>query len=215
MSLTVPYGFDQQHYKIEEYNPQIDAAIGLNSHALEYADKMDKVIRTKNITTGLLFYLPILLKDNYDTIDMKTTRASMSLKDFQPKADAPPVKVLRDAETIILGKANLHELALEGISVSSYAGQTLNPHDLTRTPGGSSGGTGAAIAASFAVFGTGTDTVYQLVEESRPIGRSLEDGATALTVMANIGYDPRDNTTALVPKSVVGADYPEHYVEDD
>lgn len=61
-----------------------------------------------------------------------------------------------------MGKTNLHELALEGLTVSSLGGQIINPYDFTRTPGGSSGGTGAAIASSFAVFGTGSDTVNSL-----------------------------------------------------
>jgi Asp-tRNA(Asn)/Glu-tRNA(Gln) amidotransferase A subunit family amidase len=70
----------------------------------------------------------------------------------KPLADAPAVSALRKAGAIILGKTNLHELALEGLSVSSLGGQTVNPYDHTQTPGG----TGAAIATSFAVFGTGT-----------------------------------------------------------
>ncbi|KAK2767319.1 hypothetical protein FQN53_006510 [Emmonsiellopsis sp. PD_33] len=222
--------------RIEAYNPQINAVVSLNAHALDYADEMDARLRAGN-ATGPLFCIPILLKDNYDTSDMKTTGSCLALKDAQPAADAPSVKAFRDAGAIILGKANLHELALEGISVSSLGGQTLNPYDLTRTPGGSSGGTGAAIAASFAVFGTGTDTVNSLrspasanslfsVRPTRglitragiipisytqdvigPIGRSLKDVAIALTVMAGIGYDPRDNTTALVPGSLAGVDY--------
>ncbi|KAL2363527.1 hypothetical protein RJZ56_003526 [Blastomyces dermatitidis] len=222
--------------RIEEYNPKINAVVSLNPRALEYADDMDKAFGENN-ANGSLFCIPILLKDNYNTVDMKTTGSSRALKDSQPTADAPSVKALRDAGAIILGKVNLHELALEGLSVSSLGGQTLNPYDLTRTPGGSSGGTGAAIAASFAVLGTGTDTVNSLrspasanslfsIRPTRglisrtgvipvsytqdvlgPIARSLKDAATALTVMANIGYDPQDNATALVPESVLGVDY--------
>ena len=138
---------------------------------------------------------------------------------------------------IILGKANLHELALEGLSVSSLGGQTVNPYDLTRTPGGSSGGTGAAIAASLAVFGTGTDTVNSLrspasanslfsIRPTRglvsrtgiipisytqdaigPIARNLNDLAIALNVMTSVGFDANDNTTALIPGEAVGVDY--------
>ncbi|KKZ65759.1 hypothetical protein EMCG_08434 [[Emmonsia] crescens] len=222
--------------RIEEYNPKINAVVSLNPHALEYADDLDKALREKT-PIGSLLCIPILLKDSYNTVDMKTTGSSRALKDSQPTVDAPSVKAFRDAGAIILGKVNLHELALEGLSVSSLGGQTLNPYDLTRTPGGSSGGTGAAIAASFAVLGAGTDTVNSLrspasanslfsIRPTRglisragvipvsytqdtlgPIARSLKDAATVLTVMANIGYDPKDNVTALVPKSVVGVDY--------
>src|ERR687897_3717965 len=77
---------------------------------------------------------------------------------MQTPDDGFMVKRLRDAGAIVVAKANLHELARAGTSVSSLGGQTKNPYDLTRTPGGSSGGTGAAIAANFGVLGTGSDT---------------------------------------------------------
>ncbi|EON98778.1 putative glutamyl-trna amidotransferase subunit a protein [Phaeoacremonium minimum UCRPA7] len=168
---------------------------------------------------------------------MNTTGACLDMAGNKPTVDAPSVKAFKDAGAIILGKTNLHELALEGLSVSSYGGQTINPYDHTRTPGGSSGGTGAAIAANFAVFGTGTDTVNSLRSPAasnslfsfRPtrgllsragvvpisvtqdtvgvIGRSPKDLAVALTVMSTMGYDPADNVTALIPPEVVGKDY--------
>lgn len=181
--------------------------------------------------------MPVLLKDNYDATDMKTTGGCLALADTQPLVDAPVVAALKRAGAIVLGKTNMHELALEGLSVSSLGGQTVNPYDLTRTPGGSSGGTGAALAASFAVFGTGTDTVNSLrspasanslfsIRPTRglvsragvmpisftqdavgPIARDLKDLAVALTVMAGTGYDSEDNATALVPDSSVCEDY--------
>jgi Asp-tRNA(Asn)/Glu-tRNA(Gln) amidotransferase A subunit family amidase len=168
---------------------------------------------------------------------MVTTGGCLALNASEPTQDGPAVRALRNAGAVILGKSNLHELALEGLSVSSLGGQTINPYDFTRTPGGSSGGTGAAIAASFAVFGTGTDTVNSLRSPAsanslfsfRPtrglisragvipisytqdtigaIGRTLPDIATALTVMASVGYDPADNVTSAIPSSVVGTDY--------
>ncbi|KAK0633324.1 amidase signature domain-containing protein [Immersiella caudata] len=147
------------------------------------------------------------------------------------------IPALRDAGSIILGKANLHELALEGISVSSFGGQTIKPYDLSRTPGGSSGGSGAVIAANLAVFATGTDTVNSLRSPAsanslfsfRPtrglisragvipvshtqdavgaMARNLKDLAVTLTVMSTIGYDPRDDATADIPPGVQGKDY--------
>ncbi|KAI4240678.1 MAG: hypothetical protein L6R42_011468, partial [Xanthoria sp. 1 TBL-2021] len=137
--------------RIEAYNPAINAIISLNPKALAVADSLDRAIAADN-TTGALFCIPVLLKDNYDTEDMKTTGGCLDLANSQPSIDAPAVIALKRAGAIILGKTNLHELALEGLSVSSIGGQTLNPYDLSRTPGGSSGGTGAAIAASFAVL---------------------------------------------------------------
>jgi Asp-tRNA(Asn)/Glu-tRNA(Gln) amidotransferase A subunit family amidase len=121
---------------------------------LAIADDMDARIATGNVT-GSLFCIPVLLKDNYDTKELPTTGGCLDLSNNRPTIDAAAVVALKNAGAIILGKTNLHELALEGITVSSLGGQTINPYDFTRTPGGSSGGTGAAIASSFAVFGTG------------------------------------------------------------
>lgn len=222
--------------RIEAHNPLINAVIALNPDALSSADSLDESLALGN-ATGLLFCVPILLKDNYDAVPMATTGGSLALNASTPLQDAPTVLAFRAAGAVILGKTNLHEFALEGLGVSSLGGQTLNPYDLTRTAGGSSSGTGAAIAASFAVFGTGTDTVNSLRSPAsanslysfRPtrglisragiipvsytqdtagaIGRSLSDIATALTVMSSVGYDGADNSTSEIPASVIGADY--------
>ncbi|KAL9588756.1 MAG: hypothetical protein Q9203_002429 [Teloschistes exilis] len=210
------------------YNPSINAIITLNPNILSLADEKDLAIAAGNVT-GALFCVPILLKDNYDTSDMRTTGGCLDLQNSQPTTDAPSAAALESAGAIILGKTNLHELALEGLSVSSLGGQTLNPYDTTRTPGGSSGGTGAAIAASFAVLGTGSDTVNSLrspasanslfsIRPTRgllsragiipisytqdaigPIARNVRDLAVALEIMASVGYDKSDNATALIP----------------
>jgi Asp-tRNA(Asn)/Glu-tRNA(Gln) amidotransferase A subunit family amidase len=140
--------------RIETFNPTINAIISLNPQALTLASSLDAQLAAGN-ATGSLFCIPILLKDNYDAVGMNTTAGCLDLAGNQPTKDGPAMRAFRDAGAIVLGKTNLHELALEGISVSSLGGQTVNPYDQTRTPGGSSGGTGAAIAASFAVFGTG------------------------------------------------------------
>lgn len=140
--------------RIEAYNPLINAIITLNPTALDEADDLDLSLLRGN-ATGSLFCIPILLKDNYDAVGMRTTAGCEALNNSLPTVDSPAVTAFRRAGAIILGKTNLHEFALEGLSVSSLGGQTINPYDFSRTPGGSSGGTGAAIAASFAVFGTG------------------------------------------------------------
>jgi Asp-tRNA(Asn)/Glu-tRNA(Gln) amidotransferase A subunit family amidase len=216
--------------RIEAHNNRTNAIITLNPNALSIADSLDEQLLAGN-ATGPLFCIPILLKDNYDTADMPTTGGSLALAKSQPTEDAPSVTAFKKAGAIILGKANLHELALEGISVSSLGGQTINPYDSTRTPGGSSGGTGAAVASSFCVFGTGTDTVNSLRSPASanslcsmrptkglitrtgivpistthdvigPIARTIKDVAVALTVMASTGYDAADNETALVPSA--------------
>ncbi|KEY67399.1 hypothetical protein S7711_08879 [Stachybotrys chartarum IBT 7711] len=222
--------------RIEEFNPTVNAIVSLNPNALDVADDLDARIASGN-TTGALFCIPILLKDNFDAVGMPTTGGCRALADLHPNSDAPTVTAFKDAGAVILGKANLHELALEGISVSSQGGQTINAYDQTRTPGGSSGGTGAAVAASFSVFGTGTDTVNSLRSPAsannlfsfRPtwglisragvipcgytqdtvgaIGRSVKDLAVAMTVMASVGYDSADNSTSLIPPELLGKDY--------
>lgn len=223
--------------RIEALNDRTNAILALNPNALSEADDCDKALASTNSTFGPLFGIPILLKDNFDTSFMPTTGANADMALSQPTVDAPAVKAFKKAGAIILGKTNLHELALEGISVSSLGGQTVNPYDSTRTPGGSSGGTGAAIAASLAVWGTGTDTVNSLRSPASanslwslrptrglvsragvipisytqdtigPIARCVEDVATAITVMAGIGYDADDNATASVPAGMQGTDY--------
>ncbi|KAH7309123.1 amidase signature domain-containing protein [Stachybotrys elegans] len=222
--------------RIEAFNPTVNAVLALNPDVLDIADGLDARIAAGN-TTGKLFCVPILLKDNFDAAGMPTTGSCRALADLHPADDAPTVRAFKDAGAVILGKTNLHELALEGLSVSSHGGQTVNPYDHTRTPGGSSGGTGAAIAANLAVFGTGTDTVNSLRSPAsannlfsfRPtwglisragvipcgytqdtlgaITRNVKDMATALTVMASVGYDAGDNSTAFIPPEVVGKDY--------
>lgn len=148
--------------RIEALNSKVNAILSLNANALAVARLYDVQLQANNGSYGPLFCIPILLKDNFDTAGLATTGGSLSLADSLPSIDALSVKALKDAGAIILGKANLHELALEGISVSSLGGQTINPYDHTRTPGGSSGGSAAAVAASFAVFATGSDTVNSL-----------------------------------------------------
>jgi Asp-tRNA(Asn)/Glu-tRNA(Gln) amidotransferase A subunit family amidase len=222
--------------RIEKLNVHTNAILSLNPHAPDIADSLDEQLSAGN-ATGPLFCIPILLKDNYDTSELPTTGGNLALAKSQPTEDAPSVRALKNAGAIILGKANLHELALEGLSVSSLGGQTINPYDSTRTPGGSSGGTGAAVASSFCVFGTGTDTVNSLrspasanslfsVRPTRglitrtgiipisythdvigPIARTMKDVAVALTVMASTGYDSADNATATVPRATSGIDY--------
>ena len=146
--------------RIEAYDqagPGINAFISLNPYAMDVAVALDRE-RAAGRVRGPLHGIPIVVKDNYDTSDMPTTGASVALATMQPTYDAFQVARLRRAGAIIIGKANLHELAAGIVTVSSLGGRTRNPYDPSRNPGGSSGGTGAAVAASFAAGGMGTDT---------------------------------------------------------
>jgi amidase len=218
-----------KHYldRINAYDqrgPSINSMLYINPKSIEQADAFDREY-SRTHSLGLLGCIPIVLKDNFDTADMPTTAGALTMKGAQPEKDAFAVTRLREAGAIILGKANLQEFASGGISVSSLGGQVKNPYDLTRTPGGSSGGTGAAIAANFAIAGTGSDTGGSIRSPSSanslvgirptrglisrdgivpvsftqdtigPMTRNVSDTARILDVMA--GYDPNDPVTSL------------------
>jgi amidase len=136
--------------------PALRAVIAVNPKAIETARALDAERKAKGPRSPL-HGIPVLLKDNLDTADMPTTGGSLLLEGSVPPDDAFLVRKLRAAGAVIVGKANLSEFA-SGAAHSSLGGQILNPHDLTRTPSGSSGGTGAGIAAGYAVVGLGTDT---------------------------------------------------------
>ena len=150
--------------RIEAYDkkgPKLNAIITINPKAVKKAAALDEKFR-KSGFTGPLHGIPVLLKDNVNTKEMPTTAGSSCLEGYIPPADATITKKLEAAGAIIIAKANLHEFAVWGESISSILGQTLNPYDLSRTPGGSSGGTGAGLAANFGMLGIGTDTVNSI-----------------------------------------------------
>jgi Asp-tRNA(Asn)/Glu-tRNA(Gln) amidotransferase A subunit family amidase len=145
----------------------INSVISLDAEALSIATDHDRLFTasaSNNSTANLgpLFCVPVLVKDNFDTASLPTTSGSLVLSDSRPSVDAAAIHALKQAGAIILGKTNLQEFALEGISVSSLGGQTVNPYAADRTPGGSSGGSGAAVAASFAVLAMGSDTINSI-----------------------------------------------------
>ena len=212
--------------RIDRYDrqgPGLRAIITVNPRALETAGDMDR-LRASGAPLPPLHGMPLILKDNLHTADLPTTGGSVTLRNMVPAADAFVVARLRAAGAIVVAKANMTELAYGGTSVSSLGGQALNPYDLTRTPGGSSGGTGAAIAASYGVLGIGSDTGQSIrspasacslvgvrptrglisrrglmpfsptQDEVGPITRTVEDAARMLDVMA--GHDPEDAITA-------------------
>jgi mandelamide amidase len=110
--------------------------------------------------TGPLAGLPIVVKDNINTRDMPTTGGTPALQNARPKNNAPSLQKLLDAGAIIIGKANMHELAfgITSTNLSPFAGPVKNPYDTSRIPGGSSGGTAVSVAAGIVACGLGTDT---------------------------------------------------------
>ncbi len=200
--------------------PKLHAVIALNPKAREIARALDAERKAGKVRSPV-HGIPVVLKDNYDTVDMPTTGGSVLLDGNMAPDDAYMVKKLRDAGAIILAKVNLGEFA-NGMQ-SSKGGQSLNPHDLTRTPSGSSGGTGVAVAAGYAPIGLGTDTggsirgpssvngivglkpTHGLVsrdgiiplslslDTGGPMVRSVSDIAVSLGIMT--GVDPADDAT--------------------
>jgi amidase len=220
----------------EDQGPALNSLILVNPNALAEARKLD-VEWKKTGPRSPLHGIPVILKDNHDTFDMPTTGGSVFLEGSMPPDDAFIVKQLRDAGAIIFAKANLSEFASSARTTngfSSFGGQTLNPHDLERGPSGSSGGSGASVAAWFAPIALGTDTGGSIrnptaangiaglkptrglmsrngiiplglsFDTAGPMCRSIYDVAASLSVMA--GVDPDDAATATAV-GLVQTDY--------
>ena len=207
----------------DQLGPRLNAIVLVNPRAREDADAMDGERADKKVR-GPLHGIPVLIKDNYNTADMPTSGGALGLATLQPRADAFQVKKLRDAGAVILGKTTMHELAAGITTISSLTGQTRNPYDLYRVPGGSSGGTGAAIGASFAAAGMGSDTCGSIripaanqnlvglrgthglssrdgvmpLSSTQDIAGPLARSVTDLAIMldATVGPDPNDPITA-------------------
>lgn len=143
----------------DKNGPAINAISQLNPMAQEEATAMDNEMRVHG-PRGPLHGIPMVVKDNIDTEGMPTTAGCLALKNAFPNADAPCVARLRAAGAIVLAKANMSELAASNgwFGYSSAGGLTLNPYRLSRNASGSSSGAGAAVAASLAAFGLGTDS---------------------------------------------------------
>ena len=125
--------------------------------ALKWAAELDRMAQ-KNKFAGPLHGLPIAVKDNLDTKGLRTTGGSKILKNWVPPADSTVVARLKKAGAIIIGKTNMHEFAFGITTNNPHYGPTRNPYDRARIPGGSSGGSGAAVAAGFCAGAIGTDT---------------------------------------------------------
>lgn len=143
--------------EVMEEKKDLNSYITVNPKAMEEAEKIDARIKSGD-TKGKLLGLPIALKDNILTKDLRTTCASKALKEFVPPFDATVVEKIREEGGIILGKTNMDEFAMGSSSETSYFGATKNPHDQARIPGGSSAGSASAVGSGEAPIALGTDT---------------------------------------------------------
>jgi aspartyl-tRNA(Asn)/glutamyl-tRNA(Gln) amidotransferase subunit A len=213
--------------RAEALNPTLNALLLIDHEgALAAARRADEE-RSAGRVRGPLHGVPVALKDLFDTAGVRTTAGSKHFADRVPAEDAHTVSRLREAGAVIIGKLNLHEWALGVTTANPHWGTCRNPWDLDRIPGGSSGGTGAAIAAGIVPAGTGSDTGGSIripaalcgvtglkptygrcslrgviplswtLDHVGPLARTAEDCALLLQVMA--GYDPLDPHSENVP----------------
>lgn len=224
--ITVSDLVDESFKRIHEVDDKVKAFITLDEErAREQAKKLDEK-QANGETDGLLFGMPIGIKDNIVTQDLRTTCASKMLENFVPIYNATVMDKLQEAGAITVGKLNMDEFAMGGTTESSYFHKTRNPWNLDYVPGGSSGGSAAAVAAGEVPFALGSDTGgsvrqpagycgvvgmkptygrvsrYGLVafasslDQIGTITRNVEDNAYLLQVIA--GHDHRDSTSADV-----------------
>src|SRR5262245_20729316 len=221
--------------RIEAYDkkgPTINSVITVNPNALEEADKLDAAYKRSGFV-GPLHGVTVLVNDEIDAAGMPTTLGTLVFKDYRPPRDAFAIENLRKAGAIILGKTTLSEFAA-GDTYGSMLGVTRNPYDLERTVGGSSGGSGAALAANLSTVTIGEETLasirrpatWNAVVSLRPtpglVSRTgmwdgyptvhAQMGPMARTVRdlailldGMVGYDPEDPLTALGVGKVEGS----------
>lgn len=213
--------------RIERLNPALNAFITVTAEqALREARDAEAAIQ-KGKWRGPLHGVPLALKDLFDTAGVRTTAGSGVFKDRVPEQDAEVVRRLRAAGAVLLGKLNMHEFAYGGTSVAAYFGAVHNPWNLDRIAGGSSGGSGAAVAAGLCYGALGSDTGGSIRQPAAycgiaglkptygrvstrgviPLSWSLDHvgpmcrsvGDAALLLQAIAGYDPQETNSVDVP----------------
>jgi len=213
--------------RIEQLDPRINAYITVTAERARTDARRATEELAAGRSRGPLHGVPVALKDLYETAGIRTTGGGKIHSDHVPAADCTAARKLRDAGTILLGKLNTHEYAYGVTTNNPHYGPTRNPWNLEHIPGGSSGGSGAAIAAGLATATMGTDTggsirmpasvcgvvglkptygrvskagvlpLSYLFDHAGPLTRTVEDAALLLNAVA--GYDPLDPTTIRTP----------------
>jgi len=226
-TLTCRALVEQYLKRIDAYDkngPSLNAIVVVNPAALRVADSLDARFRREGLT-GPLHCIPVIVKDNFETVDLPTTAGSLSLQGFVSNKDAFLVRRIRDAGAIVLAKSNMAEFAFSPYETvnSILPGYTRNPYATDRVTAGSSGGTAAAVAANLGEVGLGTDTGNSirgpsshqaLVGIRSTMGLTSRAGVVPLNLSADIagpmartvadavavfqvvvGYDPADSAT--------------------
>jgi amidase len=212
----------------DKKGPAINAITVVNPDALKTADSLDKRFKAAKAFVGPLHCVPMIVKDNFQTIGLQTAAGNLYLKGYEPTADAFQVKKIKEAGAIVLAKSNMAEFAFSPIETvnSVLPGYTRNPYALDRVTAGSSGGTAAAVASDLGEVGLGTDTGNSirgpsahnaLVGIRSTMGLASRAGIAPLSLFADIagpmarnvadaatvlqvvaGYDPDDPATVLM-----------------
>ena len=211
---------------IEETDPTIKSFLALDKeNAIKKAEELDE-LQAKDQMDGKLFGIPMGIKDNIITKDVETTCASKMLEGFVPIYESTVMNKLHDENAVLIGKLNMDEFAMGGSTETSYFKKTLNPFDHTAVPGGSSGGSAAAVAAGLVPFSLGSDTGGSIrqpasycgvvgmkptygrvsrfglvafassLDQIGPITRNVKDNALVLEAIS--GVDANDSTSAHV-----------------
>jgi amidase len=220
-SLTCRSLVEQYLARIEAFDrkgPALNAIVLVNPEALKTADDLDRRYAQSG-PIGPMHCVPVIVKDNYETVDMPTTAGSLALKDMRTGKDATVVKRLRDAGAVMIAKSNMAEFAFSPVeTVSSILpGYTRNPYDTSRVTAGSSGGSAAALATNFALVALASDTgdsirgpaAHQaLVGLRSTMGLVSRAGVVPLNLAADIaGAVTRTVAdTAAVLQTIAGAD---------
>ena len=212
-----------KHYldRINKYNPELNIFLHINENALKQAQQADQEIAKG--TKKLLLGIPLAIKDNFLTVGMPTTAGSLVLENYYPQYESTVTKKLLEAGAIFLGKTNMDAWAHGSSTETSQYGPTLNPWDLGRLPGGSSGGSAAAVSAQLAPAAIGSETAGSIrqpaawcgvtgfkpsygrvsrygviamassTDSPGPIARTVEDAALITSIIA--GQDSYDGTS--------------------
>jgi amidase len=224
--------------RIDAYDrsgPALNAILGVNDRAIERAEELDDALGRTGELVGPLHGIPVVVKDCIETSEIDTTFGSAAVAGYRPAEDAVIVRKLREAGAIILAKTTLPDFATSWFSFSSVSQETKNPYALDHDPGGSSAGTGAAVAANLGAVGIGTDcggsirvpssfcnlvgirstpgvvprtgSSYLVIFQDTigPMTRTVTDAATVFDAI--VGYDASDPYTAAYAIARAPASY--------